>query len=105
MFAAALVLCAALVVCAPPAPAAICDPIGGGHCLMPFPNDYFTKRDRGTATGKRLALPRAAMPANKDGVRIDPRDWNRADGFSPGQQITVFIPGLTTERAAKRNKL
>ena len=82
-----------------------CDPLGGGECLLPFPNDYFTKKDRRTETGRRLALPRAGMPANKDGVRIDPRDWNRADGFSPGQQITVFLKGLTTERAARRNKL
>ena len=85
---------AAFVVGAPPAYAATCDPIGGGQCLLPFPNDYFTKRDAGTPTGRRLALPRDAMPANKDGVRIDPREWNRADGFSPGQQITVRIPGL-----------
>ena len=82
-----------------------CDPLGGGKCLLPFPNDYFTKTDARTETGRRLALPRAGMPQNKDGVRIDPRDWNRADGFSPGQQITVFIPGLNTERAARRNKL
>ena len=82
-----------------------CDPLGGGECLLPFPNDYFTKKDRRTETGRRLALPRAGMPANKDGVRIDPRDWNRADGFSPGQQITVFLKGLNTERAARRNKL
>ena len=39
---------------------------------------------RGTPTGRRLALAARAMPANKDGVRIDPREWNRADGFSPG---------------------
>ena len=82
-----------------------CDPLGGGECLLPFPNDYFTKKDRRTETGRRLALPRAGMPANKDGVRIDPRDWNRADGFSPGQQITLFLKGLNTERAARRNKL
>ena len=82
-----------------------CDPLGGGECLLPFPNDYFTKRDAGTQTGRRLALPRAGMPENQAGVRIDPRDWNRADGFSPGQQITIFVPGLTTPRAARRNKL
>ena len=40
-----------------------------------------------------------------DGVRIDPRDWNRADGFSPGQQITVRIPGLDTQRAFDRTGL
>jgi hypothetical protein len=94
-----------VAICAPSAQAATCDPIGGGHCLMPFPNDYFTKRDGRAPTGKRLALPRAAMPANTDGVRIDPRDWNRADGFSPGQQITVRIPGLDNQRAFARSRI
>jgi hypothetical protein len=102
-FAAAAGAAAALVLCAPSAHAATCDPIGAGHCLLPFPNDYFTKQDSRTPTGRRLALPRAAMPANKDGVRIDPRDWDRADGFSPGQQITVRIPGLDNRRAFERS--
>jgi hypothetical protein len=102
-FAAAAGAAAAFALCAPSAHAAICDPIGAGHCLLPFPNDYFTKKDARTPTGKRLALPRSAMPANKDGVRIDPRDWNRADGFSPGQQITVRIPGLDNRRAFERS--
>jgi hypothetical protein len=96
---AAAFTCAGLVIGVPSAQAAACDPIGSGQCLLPFPNDHFTKRDTGTPTGKRLALPRAAMPANKDGVRIDPREWNRADGFSPGQQITVSIRGLDVERS------
>ena len=106
-FAATVVAGLMAVVATAPAEAAPkrCDPLGGGECLLPFPNDYFTKRDGRTETGRRLALPRAGMPANKDGVRIDPRDWNRADGFSPGQQITVFVPGLNTKRAARRNKL
>ena len=67
---AALLACAALAVGAPSAHAAMCDPIGGGACLLPFPNDYFTKKDARTPTGKRLALPRSAMPANKDGEAI-----------------------------------
>jgi hypothetical protein len=101
--AAAALACAALVICVPSAQAATCDPIGGGQCLLPFPNDFFTKADARTPTGRRLALPLGAMPANKDGVRIDPREWNRADGFSPGQQITVRIPGLAGQRAFERS--
>ena len=102
MLGAAAIACAALLMCAPSAHAAACDPIGAGQCLLPFPNDHFTER-ADTPTGRRLALPRAAMPANKDGVRIDPREWNRADGFSPGQQITVRVPGLDSRRAFERS--
>jgi hypothetical protein len=103
-FVAALVAVAGMLVCGAPADAARkrCDPIGGGACLLPFPNDFFTQEAR-TQTGRRLALRRSAMPANKDGVRVDPRAWNRADGFSPGQQITVRIPGLDTQAAFERS--
>ncbi|HTE64101.1 MAG TPA: hypothetical protein VK631_27340 [Solirubrobacteraceae bacterium] len=101
--AAGVAAAAALALTAPSAQAATCDPIGGGTCLLPFPNDYFTKKDPSTPTGRRLALKRSAMPANKDGVRIDPRAWNRADGFSPGQQITARIPGLDSRRAFERS--
>ncbi len=80
-----------------------CDPIGGGACLLPFPNDWFTKADDGTPTGRRVALRRSLMPANAQGVHIDPAEWNRADGFSPGQQITVRIPGLETQEAFERS--
>jgi hypothetical protein len=39
------------------------------------------------------------MPQNKSGVPIDPTDFNRADGFSPGSAITVKIPGVQTQAA------
>ena len=69
-----------------------------GHCLLPFPNDFFTERDAAHADRAPARARRARRcPRNKDGVRIDPREWNRADGFSPGQQITVRIPGLDTQ--------
>ncbi len=34
------------------------------------------------------------MPTNVSGVAVDPTEWNRNDGFSPGQPITLFVPGL-----------
>src|SRR6185295_10341533 len=82
-----------------------CDFIGTGVCQFPWPNDYFTKRDRRTDTGRRLALVRSAMPRNKSGKPIDPRDMNRADGFSPGSALLVKVPGLDTPAAAAKSKL
>ncbi len=67
--------------------------------LQPWPNDYFTVNDSSTATGKRLNLNSASMPANVNGVHIDPTDMNRADGFSPGNLIVIKIPGLETPAA------
>ena len=82
-----------------------CDPLGGGRCAFPFPNDYFTKRDRSTPTGKRVNLNRQSLPANLNGVRIDATEFNRADGFSPNQQIVLKVPGLDTNAAFDRTGL
>jgi hypothetical protein len=82
-----------------------CDFIGAAVCQFPWPNDYFTKRDRSTDTGLRLALRKSAMPRNKNGKPIDPTDMNRADGFSPGSAMLVKIPGLDTPAAVRRSKL
>jgi hypothetical protein len=82
-----------------------CDFIGAAVCQFPWPNDYFTKPDGRTDTGRRLALTKSAMPRNKNGKPIDPSDQNRADGFSPGSAMLVKVPGLDTPAAVRRSKL
>ena len=78
-----------------------CDPIADG-CLLPFPNDYFTEADDSTPTGRRVALARDSMPANAEGVHMDPTHWNELDGFSPAAAALVQIPDvdLDASRAA-----
>jgi hypothetical protein len=76
-----------------------CDPLDPSLCMQPFPNDYFTVADPSTDTGRRLDFQADAMPQNKAGVPIDPTDFNRADGFSPGSAITVKIPEVETQQA------
>jgi hypothetical protein len=81
-----------------------CDFIGeqeGSLCLLPFPDDYYTVADPTTATGRRLSLKTAAMPANVNGVHIDATPYNASDGFSPGQTIVVKVPGLDNPDALK----
>jgi hypothetical protein len=80
-----------------------CDPIDPAHCLLPWPNDHFTVRDPGTPTGRRVALEVSAMPTNASGVPIEPADYNRADGFSPGALIVTKVPGLDTPAAFARS--
>jgi hypothetical protein len=79
-----------------------CDPIDPAACLLPFPNDYFTVADRSTATGRRVAFSPGEMPRNVAGTPIDPAEWNRNDGFSPGTPILTDVPGvdLTKTKAA-----
>lgn len=74
---------------------AACDPIDPAQCMLPFPNDFFTKADPSSATGRRLDLSALAMPRNREGLPISPADYNRSDGFSTGGQILTFVPGMT----------
>ncbi|MEV6108602.1 hypothetical protein AB0M28_28455 [Streptomyces sp. NPDC051940] len=75
-----------------------CDPIAPSECLLPFPSDWYTVPDPGTDTGRRVAFDPAAMPRNALGKGIDPTDWNRNDGFSPGSMLLAQIPGLDLAR-------
>ena len=34
------------------------------------------------------------MPKNASGTPIDPAEWNRNDGFSPGQAALLRVPGI-----------
>jgi hypothetical protein len=88
-----------------PRPSKRCDFIDPAVCLYPWPNDLFTVKSEATATGRRLNLSRLSMPANKDGVRIDPADQNRADGFSPGSMLITKVPGLDTPEAVQNSHL
>src|SRR3954452_22435485 len=67
--------------------------------LLPWPNDTFTKPDPTTDTGRRLDLQLADMPANAAGVPVDPTEFNRNDGFSPGTLIAAKVPGIDTQKA------
>src|SRR4051794_18087723 len=88
-------LAATLLVLAAASPAAAsCDPIDPSACMLPFPDDFFTKADSSTPTGRRVNFDIASMPRNVAGKPIDPTDWNRADGFSPGSEIVTYVPGL-----------
>ncbi len=88
------------------APAATCNGVPKRSCLLPFPNDFAqTKADRTTPTGRRVNFATSAMPKNKDGKAVDPREWNRSDGFSPGQPIIVHVPTLKTQADFARSRI
>jgi len=79
-----------------------CDDLDAAHCLLPFPNDAFTRFDPTSPTGRRVALDPEGMPRNDPevlgGVRIDPEEWNRNDGFSPVSPILTRVRGLDLPR-------
>ncbi|HJR46324.1 MAG TPA: hypothetical protein VJ927_12045 [Actinomycetota bacterium] len=78
-----------------------CDPLDAAACLLPFPSDHFTTADATTATGRRVNFLPTAMPRNGtevteggEGKPVDPIEWNRNDGFSPGSPVMTYVPGL-----------
>ncbi len=83
-------------------PAADCQPYGKSPCLLPFPNNLFTKPDRSTQTGLRVHLPAKAMPVNTKGQRVSVAEYDRNDGFSPGSAVVVHVPGLDNAAAFNR---
>src|SRR5437588_10610533 len=75
-------------------PYAKCDNLDPAVCLQPFPNNLFTKPSTSTDTGLQVAFDVTSMPRNAAGKPIQPDEWNRNDGFSPGSLITTYVPGL-----------
>jgi hypothetical protein len=81
-----------------------CDPLDKAACLLPFPNNAFTRTDKSTPTHRRLALRNALMPKNKKGRPIASAPYNAFDGFSPGSTLLTKVNGLDTPKAlAKTN--
>lgn len=71
-----------------------CEFLDRHRCLLPFPSDHFTRPDADTDTGLRVSFPLEGMPASRVGILVDPTEFNRNDGFSPGPMITTIVPGL-----------
>jgi hypothetical protein len=82
-----------------PSDASRCDFLDKAVCLQPWPNDYFTIADKTTPTGRLLNLDIQSTPRNTEGKPIDPSDYNRNDGFSPGAMIVTKVAGLDTKAA------
>ena len=79
-----------------------CDRLDDAACLLPFPNDAFTRADKSAKTRRRLALKASQMPRNVNGKPIDPAPYNAFDGFSPGSTILTKVRGLDTPAALAR---
>jgi hypothetical protein len=80
-------------------PAAGCDGTDASECLFPFPSDRWTVPDTTTTTGRRVNLPLLGMPRSFAGKPIDPTEWNRNDGFSPGAAVLTVVPGIDLNRS------
>src|SRR5437660_12021618 len=69
---------------------------GSSECMLPFPDDYYTKEDPTSPTGRRIDFRELAMPENAAHQHIEVGPYNVGDGFSPGSVIALKVPGIET---------
>jgi hypothetical protein len=66
----------------------------GHDCLLPWPNNAFTKA-ASTPTGRLVNIALTATPMNVSNVHINPKYQNQNDGFSPGSVVMINVPSLS----------
>jgi len=71
----------------------------GHDCLLPWPNDAFTKPSHSTSTGRMLNIPATLTPTNVSGVHVATAYENLNDGFSPGSTPLIQIPNLSIAKS------
>src|SRR5262245_5300754 len=71
---------------------AFCDPLVPDRCMLPFPNAYFTVADPGSRTRRRIHFTPEGLPKNTMAVPLEAAELNRADGFSPGAALLLWMP-------------
>jgi hypothetical protein len=69
---------------------------GNPLCMLPFPDDYYTRADPTSPTGRRIDFETEGMPANALGTHINAAPYNASDGFSQGAVILLKVPGIDT---------
>ncbi len=79
--------------------AGLCSDLDTFECLLPIPNDRWTTADDTTPTGLRIDFDELAMLRNAAGKPIDPTEWNRNDGWSPGSMLLTHVPGLDLQES------
>ncbi|MBL9016767.1 MAG: hypothetical protein JNL83_21450 [Myxococcales bacterium] len=72
-----------------------CNPLGDAVCYSPWPSSAFEVEDPATATGRRVAVPKGALPTNIDGIPIESDPYNTLDGWSSAApMIIAFESGI-----------
>jgi hypothetical protein len=72
-----------------------CDPLVPQHCGLPFPSNVYLVADDATKTGRHVEFGPTTLPKNAQGVQAGPAEFEKCDGFSPGDALMTFLPGAT----------
>ena len=75
-----------------------CDPLDTFQCAFPWPSNLYLLPDSGRATGYTLTFGGTTLPANNQGVHIDPTPYTRMDGYGVSTPLLVHFPNLDVSR-------
>jgi hypothetical protein len=81
-----------------PDQAARCEFLQPEECLLAWPSNHFTVSDPSTDTGRRVNLDLASMPRSNGGTAISTVEFNKNDGFSPGNVVMAWVPGIDLDQ-------
>ncbi len=92
----------------PSLPEGDCDPIDPAACALPWPSSLYLRPETARASGYTLRFGPTTLPANRNGVHIDPLPFERMDGYGVGTPIMahfrdVDLAGMATEDHPERS--
>ena len=82
-----------------------CEELDPNHCALPWPPPKFAVADPTRPTGQRIQLGPNTLPANIEGKRVDPKAWNRSDGWGVGTPILTVWPDLDLKGLPDENAI
>mgnify|MGYP006188830383 CR=1 FL=1 len=71
-----------------------CDPLDEAACALPWPSNLYLAPDSERQTGYTITFGTRSLPANAAGVNVDPKIYQRMDGYSLGTSLVAVFPGL-----------
>lgn len=78
----------------PTGPDRTCDDLDPSHCALPWPSNAFLVPDENRETGYTLTFSATTLPANKQGIHIDPTPYTRMDGYGLGAPAIALFPNV-----------
>lgn len=77
-----------------------CDPLVPEFCAFPFPSNRWLVDDPSMPSGKRVEIHPLALPLADNGAQMLGEPLRYSDGFSPGNELITFLPGMSLEGLA-----
>lgn len=83
-----------------------CDALVPEQCVMPWPSSHYLAADAQRVTGYTLRFGAESLPRGRGAAKaIDPKPYERLDGYGLGVQGHFFLPDLDASELAGEEEL